>query len=217
MNSSIQKMAEVVVRCEIVSQLWSRQPSVQLDFDDLDWQAYFSYYLDQCRSLKQTTAKVHEDVVEISQFLEQLPSKDAIKDALAPKLCGPRDSKENEQVLEETIILGTRLTIMMSIGNPRKAFSGRPALIWSDGNLRSFVHHYFNESPVLSSDNIKFEPIFNAQNLVRVAGFKIEWTSNLADHLRMMDEKTVAIFHHASFLRWQQRFVPLFHFQALAN
>ncbi|KAL5333741.1 hypothetical protein BJX70DRAFT_403294 [Aspergillus crustosus] len=37
--------------------------------------------------------------------------------------------------------------------------------------------------------------------MVRVAGFKVELTTNLSDHLRLRDaDKTISIFHHASFL-----------------
>ena len=62
----------------------------------------------------------------------------------------------------------------------------------------------------LGSENVKLEKIFNAGNLGRIAGIEIEWTNNLADHLRVVDEdKKVAIFYHASFLECLvKRYVP---------
>jgi len=51
---------------------------------------------------------------------------------------------------------------------------------------------------------VKLEKIFNARNLGRIAGIEIEWTKNLADHLRLIDEdRKVAIFHHATYLECQ--------------
>ncbi|KAF2178669.1 hypothetical protein K469DRAFT_731671 [Zopfia rhizophila CBS 207.26] len=49
--------------------------------------------------------------------------------------------------------------------------------------------------------------MFTASNLERIAGIQIKLTDNLADHLRMIDkeDKFVAIFHHASFLKRQNR------------
>ncbi len=52
------------------------------------------------------------------------------------------------------------------------------------------------------NENVKLEKIFSALNLGRIAGMEIQFTNNLADHLRVMseDDKKVAIFHNASFL-----------------
>ncbi|KAH8652115.1 hypothetical protein BX600DRAFT_516190 [Xylariales sp. PMI_506] len=48
--------------------------------------------------------------------------------------------------------------------------------------------------------------LFTVQNLVRIAGINIIWTDNLADHLRLADNgSSLFIFHHASFLKFQQR------------
>jgi hypothetical protein len=55
------------------------------------------------------------------------------------------------------------------------------------------------------SESVKLEKIFNARNLEHIAGIKVRWTSNLADHLRMRDDDTaVELFHYASFLRFHQ-------------
>lgn len=42
--------------------------------------------------------------------------------------------------------------------------------------------------------------MFTARNLERVAGIRVIWTSNLADHLHLEDDDTsVRIFYHVSF------------------
>jgi hypothetical protein len=60
--------------------------------------------------------------------------------------------------------------------------------------------------PACTHRHIKLEKQFNALNLQRIGGIRISWTDNLADHLRMMDDdKTVAVFYHASFLEYQKQ------------
>lgn len=211
MDGSLQKRPiDAATRSQIINELWPRKPSVQLQADELDWEAYFTYYSEQCRLLRRATATTHNDVVDITRKLVQLSDKAAVKQALKSCHQTPRVKEDQEQdpLMENSLLLGARLFVMMDIGTPQFAFSGRPRLEWNDGSLQSFVHGYFNEPPAMSHENVKLEPIFTAANLERVAGIQVEWTSNLADHLRMTEEentKTVAIFHHASFLRWHQR------------
>lgn len=205
----LQKMpTEPATKMSIVNGLWLRRPSVRLQLDDLDWEAYFSYYYEQCKALRRISATTHQDIVDTTRYLEQLPSKSAIKQELRNQLPTSKLNDDQDELLEGSIILATRLFVMMDIGVPRLAFSGRPPLVWNDGDLKTFIHDYFNEPPMLGHEGIRLEPIFVARNLERVAGITIEWTSNLADHLRMTGDgdKTVAIFHHASFLRWNQRY-----------
>jgi hypothetical protein len=96
---------------------------------------------------------------------------------------------------------------MMDFGVFLYAYSGGSPLRWKDKSIASYINDYFAEPPVLHDESIKSETMFNARNLERIAGIEIEWTDNLADHLRTVggNDKRVAIFHHASFLWWQQR------------
>jgi hypothetical protein len=59
----------------------------------------------------------------------------------------------------------------------------------------------------LDNEHVKLEKIFIARNLGRIAGIEIQFTNNLADHLRLMneDDKKVTIFHNASFLIGQRK------------
>ena len=80
-----------------------------------------------------------------------------------------------------------------------------------------------SEATSLDDDGIKFETSFNIRHIVGIAGFKVELTSNLSDHLRFRDsDRTVKIFHHASSLESRRKYVdrnaPLpFYFQATDN
>ena len=92
---------------------------------------------------------------------------------------------------------------MISIGDSKYAVSSGTPLIWDQGNLKDFLSAYFNEPQILHNKDIKFEETFNAYSLERIAGIKVKWTDNLIDHLRIIEgnEKTIEIFHHASFLK----------------
>jgi hypothetical protein len=97
---------------------------------------------------------------------------------------------------------------MVEFGNLPFAYSGSRQIEWVTGSLKELVTERFESKPVLGHSKVKLEKIFNANNLGKIAGIEVIWTTNLADHLRLMkDDQAVAVFHHASFLKRQQRLV----------
>jgi len=94
---------------------------------------------------------------------------------------------------------------------------GREELRWTQGSLKDFLCMHFNQ-PIEQGSNVKLGSSFKGRNLERVGGIRIDWTSKLEDHLLLKgsSKKTVAIFHHASFLKYQQRYV-LFIKQVMVN
>jgi hypothetical protein len=201
-------------RDEIIHRLWPRRRSEKVPPEDLDLDGYFTYYTKQCSHAlhdrgRHVMSRTHQDIVDIVKLLEDLSTKNAIKSALRTKVTSLNVSKENEEeMLDNSIDLAARLLVMMDIGVFQFSYSGRPELVWKEGSLKCFVTDYFGQPQVLGYENIKLEKSFTAQNLGRIAGIEIEWTDNLADHLRMIDEdKRLGIFRHASFLKWQQRHV----------
>jgi len=200
-------------RDEIINNFWPRnKPDSQPD--DLHWDAYFTYYTKQCSHAlhnrgRHILCRTHQDVIDIAELLEELSTKEAVRDALRPKLKPSITTKdEGDEILDNSVDLAARLLVMMDIGVFQYAYSGRPELVWDAGSLKGFVANYFEQPQVLGHENVRLEKTFTARNLGRIAGIEIEWTDNLADHLRMIDEdKRVGIFRHASFLKWQQRYV----------
>ncbi len=91
---------------------------------------------------------------------------------------------------------------MMKVGNLFDYYSAYKALAWEQGpTLREFVINAFPRQGAFANERVKLDKFFTAKNLSRLAGIKIYWTNNLADHLRILDEDSeVAIFHHALFL-----------------
>jgi hypothetical protein len=198
---------DAATRADIINGLWPRKPSLRLHQDDLDWNAYFAYYTRQSVQWNHASARTHQDVIDTARLLEQLASRGSIKDVLKANSGSLKPAEDDDEPHEGSINLTARLLLMLDIGVLQNAFSGRTPLIWKDESLKDFVHEYFSDPPVLDCTGVKFEKVFTAYNLERIGGMEIEWTDNLADHLRITsnDDKKIAIFHHASFLQWQHR------------
>ena len=196
---------------ELLKHLWSRDAALKLNEYEFDPETYPAYHKKQCCLAlhdggRHISVRTHRDILDIAEDLKNGLSKETIRGRLSSKLADPKPVNENE-LLDSSIDLTARLVSMMDIGSLRYGFSGRRELLWSHGPLKDLVQGYFN-MPILLDHDVKFEKTFNARNLGRLAGIRIVWTDNLADHLRIIDEgdKTVAIFHHASFLKCQQRY-----------
>ena len=104
----------------------------------------------------------------------------------------------------EIIDLVVRLLSMIQIGGFRNVpMPGQGTLAWVDGPLSKSLCMHFSQDNVLK-EPVELDKTFTARNIERIAGIRIEWTSNLLDHLRMHhDDTSVALFHHASFLNFQ--------------
>ncbi len=199
-------------KCEILNQLWDLNVSPEKYYENdlqLQYDIYFAYYSEQCSIAlydggRHVLVRTHRDVVDIAQRLKGSKERGTIKGFLRSKLDTPKPANENE-ILDGSIDLVSRLLLMIEIGSLQYGFTGRRQLAWTSGSLRDFVHAYFNGPQALGRETVKLEKIFNARDLGRIAGMKIAWTTNLAGHLRLTDddEKTVAIFHQASFLECQ--------------
>jgi hypothetical protein len=197
-TSSVKSPVLPELQKHLAQQLW---PSPKPHFI----KPYFSYYTEQCRTAwlicsGHIATKKHQDVLDIADDIKKGQPRPEVKRRLLQRLgaTGEDDS------LDVSIDLVVRLILMLDVGEFRNAYSGRKRLVWEDGPISGFVQDLFNPQPSLAHDGVKLNPTFNARNLDRIAGFKVELTPNLADHLRFRDEnKTVTVFHHASFLRLQ--------------
>lgn len=166
---------------------------------------FFTYYAKQCELIAlheggiYVSLKTHQDIMRIVQLFKDNRTHDEI--LLLTSTSGADSQRDY------SIDLAARLYLMMEFGNLPYVYSGCKQLEWVQGSLRDFVVERFGKKPELGHDNIKLEKVFNARNLRKIGGIEVAWTANLADHLRLMKgDKVVAVFHHASFLRRQQRY-----------
>jgi len=192
----------------IVQHLLQPEPNPrQPRLDEHDWDAYFDCYSEQCQQAlhnrgKHISARTHQDLVDVACLLVRSYSRDDIRTALRPKINPATDDRVAQEQLNGKIDLTIRLIIMMDVRVLDLGYTGREQIAWTGGSLKDCVKDFCGQTGKLGHVNIKLEAIFTARNLSQIAGIEVEWTENLADHLRLVgdDGKKVAIFHYASFL-----------------
>jgi len=99
---------------------------------------------------------------------------------------------------------------MVHMGKVRRGVTGQTALTWREGGLKEVLRNHFQHQVILT-DSVKFERVFNARNIDRIADVTIQWTPNLVDHLRFIEDgkkPVLNIFHCATFLKYhEERYV----------
>lgn len=187
-----------LVRGAILEMLWDGQICDKTN-DKVDpYDAYFVYYEALCTSVAgagvdRFWAKDHAKLMNIVEYLK---SGEQTRESLAICL------HEDRAVVDDSITLAARLWLMLHVGDFQHSYTpGQTAVEWNEGTLKACVDRRF--SPTHSLDtSVKLPKGFNAFQLRRIAGIKVAWTNNLADHLLLReDDSKVLIFHHASFLR----------------
>lgn len=148
--------------------------------------------------------RTHRDIANITTCIRNGEKREDVKQIITSKLmtCG---SADNDGVAENTIDLAASLLLMMQFRDLPFGISRWRPLKWTHGSLQDFLKSQWDGQHMLK-ETVKLESIFNAPNLTRIAGIRIEWTDNLNDHLKMIgDDTAVMIFHHASFLEIQRQ------------
>jgi hypothetical protein len=203
-----------VTKAAIASKFWGTSPTPDCqrlhncDQDSVDLDKYWIYYAKECSNAlhdggRHVATRTHADIVECVSKLKSGMFREDIKSCLRSKLSSPHANED--EMLDNSIDLSASLLLMTSFGSYTYGFSGQSSVCWNKSSLRDFLQTYFAPEMKLANENVKLEKIFKASNLVRIAGLEIEWTDNLADHLRMTDDdKRVHIFHHAAFLETQR-------------
>ncbi|OJD35266.1 uncharacterized protein BKCO1_1800016 [Diplodia corticola] len=189
---------------------------------------FFEYYLDQCEySLrdggKYVSVRTHRDILELASLIKDPRNtrKDVARklrspfddddisetsSCIAPDMPVPTKEQYNppsvtEESIQGSIDLVARLLTMINFGKRDVGLGPRGRLMWMHGSLSFSCKQYFDKKPTLSMKAVQLEKVFNARNLQRFTGMEIEWTDNLADHLRMCEfDKKIRIFHHVTFL-----------------
>ncbi|SPO01517.1 uncharacterized protein DNG_04190 [Cephalotrichum gorgonifer] len=112
---------------------------------------------------------------------------------------------------QATLNLVARLVSMVEIGSVETEFafqhhaSQRPLLQWTEGNLASLLGRIFSSSPQIDCSGMVAPLALDAWSLDKVAGIKVRFTNNLADHLRLANKDTLLyVFHHVAFLEHQK-------------
>ncbi|CAI6339877.1 unnamed protein product [Periconia digitata] len=199
------------IKADIIKGLWQWNTTPTSLMDIRKWDVYFQYYTAECQKAigygrgEYTTVRKHKDITVIAKKLEDGYTKEKIKQSLLPLDTQQRPTDVRVRMAEGSARLVARLISMVDIGPLPYGIQGRAPIPWDneDWDLRTLLGQYFEESST-DPEGIKFEEEFTAFNLRRFSGLRIQWSNNLANHLRLMDnDTTLCIFHHVAFLRYQ--------------
>jgi hypothetical protein len=209
-----------IARHEVLTSLWQCERSLEQSLqDDNHSDSFLLFYCSQCTAALQdrrvrSLIKTHRDLVDIIIVIKHPDTTRAsLKEQLQTRLPAPLEAGA-EDALSGVIDLAAGILSMTYVGSFQQIIGpSRTTLQWKDEEgLKSLLsREFYVVSPmgprVLGP--VKLERLFTARNLERIAGMEITWTSNLADHLRLLDDdRRVVIFHHAHFLNnIQKRYI----------
>ena len=159
--------------------------------------AYLDWVEEQCDAAAgQVSVQTYREILDIVSYLQANLSRTEIISKL-------RIHCDDEDLIAASIDLAAGIWLTLYIGTLPNSLSPGTSVTWNDGPLSSTVHSLWS-LPRLS-DSIKLPKSFHAANFEKIAGIKIEWTSNLIDHLRLEDDDTkVLIYHQLSYLELHQ-------------
>ena len=188
----------------IMNEFW-RDPNASINWSKSPIDTYFEYFEDQTRLALHSWDRYDvsslnfSHLIKIAIMVQQGKTRVEIDRVLKSTTEG-----DCPGLSSEIIDLTVRLLLMIQIGGFHNVLiPGQETLTWADGSLSDSLTIPFTRDYVLK-DAVDLEKTFTARNIERIAGIRIVWTNNLLDHLRMRDDDTVALFHHASFLNFQK-------------
>lgn len=193
---------------EHIAKIWVVPGGPKYDPSEHDMSVYFEVYSTRLqRALldggRHICIKTHSDVIRIAQMIHAELPRDNIYHDIASRIPS-NDVSGSAQAVDNTIDLCASVLLMTEIGKSQIGLSARTPVRWDGDSLKAALAEYFTPQKTLDVDSPKLEKLFTARNLSRVGGLHIIWTTNLADHLRFIDDShSVFVFHCASFLQFQ--------------
>ncbi|KAK0633899.1 hypothetical protein B0T14DRAFT_507999 [Immersiella caudata] len=174
---------------ELVELAFGRRPSSSSDL-----KPYYSYYQRQwggftARHGAGGTSPTSKDFAEVVEQLKNGASRDKILANLEAKHQGKGCPS---QALQDLVDLAACALTMV-----------QPSSAWTSGSLQHFLSIELLEEPTLECEAIKFHNSFDAWHVENLGGIVVEFTDNLADHLRLVNNGgAVLAFHHVSLLQF---------------
>ncbi|UPK97855.1 hypothetical protein LCI18_008790 [Fusarium solani-melongenae] len=186
--------------------LWNGE---QVSF--LDFSAYDEYVRKQQKLFKDlgSSAVVPHDDESLGKVADEIRQHKRRDQAISyiSTLVG----NSNSLTCQVTLSLVVCLMLMVKIGSLEKSFgfvyhpSQCPLLEWTENDLTSLARRLFPLSPQIDCSGVSVPTTFDAWGLENVAGIKIEFTDNLADHLYLANDNTqLYVFHHVTYLEHQR-------------
>jgi hypothetical protein len=172
-------------------------PGINVYFNDW-WDVHYQ----QCQ--RQVSITSQGELLEIMAYLrDPLATRSSIRKALHAS--NPNHNRADDAKVDGSIVLAARLFLTLSIGDIN--FSSPPGehVPWTETTIPIALGVAFPRTSCFTGDFDRIPKVFTAANLDIIAGIRVCWTSNLADHLLMKeDESSVMMFHNVAFLKLHQ-------------
>jgi hypothetical protein len=193
---------------ETISQLLEVDLST-IQQSHLHGSAYLRYFEIQTGLARQNDNPLNpictqKNMLAIVQHLKAGKWREVIRNELGSN--AHHDANEINDYYDNAIDLAIRLWLMIHIGTVPLGITGQTGIVWGDGSLKDAMSSHFRHETILT-DSVKFQKIFNARNIERIADVKIQWTPNLVDHLRFVEDgrkPVLNIFYCAELLEMQK-------------
>ena len=171
--------------------------------------AYFTdWFEEQCEAAsREVSAETLEELLDFVAYLQTTNSSSS-QDRIARKLS--TSSGNFDAATNASLTLAARIWLSISVGSlSHYVTPGQDFVLWENNweysKLSKAVHDTLWPK-IQTTEKVKLPKVFTAANLETIAGIRIQWTSNLADHLSLRDDDTkVMLFHQASFLELHQK------------
>lgn len=213
LNQALGKLLIVgSVQDAVLNALWGA--SMNSKSLKIDMSPYMAYYDKRVRRflleapIPRSLLHNHSDLIRITEKLLSRRTREIIHQEIASRLVQVPSWAE----IDYAIDLCASLLVMADIELHKNVngLSGCTTVHWKENSLECALGDHFSPQMFLRADDSKLGKLFTARNLSRIGGMTIKWTTNLADHLRFVDDDhTVFIFHCASFLQFQERYCYL--------
>ena len=215
----------LIVRHQIANRIFQSNLTIEhfLTFDE-GLRSWFSHWVeDQCEgAAPQVSATTYQELLHILNCLQSKSktiSRAGIADHLRQNVSavGPTTKTAvTDESLNASLTLAARLWSSMSIDSIPHCLTPGYYVSWNnDEHFNDVLGKAFCPKPQ-STESITLPKVFTAANIEMIAGIKVQWSSNLADHLVLKDDDSkVTIFYHASFLELSRN--PNRYFQILRS
>lgn len=200
-----------IFRSAVIEQVWAINIGpIAYDEQKEAYEAYFHHvYQEQCDSARpgdhENSLWTHSEVLKLVKCLKL----ERFQNTPVSQL--PKMLDTTALATERVVKLAASLFLPLHIGGIGGARRGATVTWLSDESLSNVLHKTFaqmesrtlNSSCASCSAQTVFPRSFSARNLEYIAGFDIIWTSNLLDHLLVVDTDdkiSVYIYHQVNFL-----------------
>jgi hypothetical protein len=187
------------VRLSFIDAIWP-EPSTTSDENMKDFDAYFDVVQ---RERSQSLARLHaiqsfQDLVDFLGIIIE-SSMEPFAEILARVQTTRPESSASE--VSMSIELAIRLWLMLDIRHmmPTHRYQLETSIPWPESQSLVWVlENHLEPSP--STVGPRYSEYLNLYDMDKMGGFKVEWTNNLASHLKIKGS-VIYVFHHVSVLR----------------